>query len=167
MSDIDADVDLLKASLLQIFMNLLTQNQEYLDNKFSVKISKDLKEQMLIICNKCPELFNGVNNSLEKIINDNKIDSKDVPELLRLLNNVYDLVSDIKKEIKAKYNNFDIYDFIEKFLHILFVLFLKNKNISDENKELLDCVVNIVSSTFDLLKASHIKIKPPKRFKLF
>jgi len=142
--------ELSNVTLYQLVNNLLRQNQSKLDN-FNVKITPELKSIMLTLCETQPNLFFEAEDSLSKIIEDDKIDSKDVPELINLINLIYRTINKDKKICTSM----DKKEFIKSFVHILFILFIKKKGINNENLSL--CAVNIIESSMNLLNTNISK----------
>jgi hypothetical protein len=142
--------ELSNVTLYQIVTNLLRQNQTKLDN-FNVKITPKLKSIMLILCEREPNLFFEAEDSLSKIIADDKIDSKDVPELINLINLIYRTINKDKKIGSLM----DKKEFIKSFVHILIILFIKKKGINNENLSL--CAVDIIESSMNLLNTNISK----------
>ena len=144
-----------QTTLLQLMYNLLRQNQTKLDN-FTIKISPECKNNLLILCNKEPGLFFDAEDSLQKIVADNEINSKDVPELINLINKIFQTIT----ENKQLFTNIDIPQFIKTLLHILFLLFIEkrsnNKN-HEENTKLIECALSIIDASMDLIKIPNIK----------
>ena len=62
-----------------------------------------------------------------KIIEDGKIDSKDVPELINLINLIHKTIN----KNKTIPTSMDKKEFIKKFVHILLILFITPFNISN------------------------------------
>jgi len=142
--------ELSNVTLYQLVNNLLRQNQSKLDN-FTVKITPELKSIILTLCQSHPNLFFEAEDSLGKIIEDDKIDSKDVPELINLINLIYKTINKDKKIC----GSMDKKEFIKSFVHILFILFIKKKGIINENLSL--CAVDIIDSAMNLLNANVAK----------
>ena len=118
--------ELSNVTLYQLVNNLLRQNQNKLDN-FTVKITPELKSIILTLCQSHPNLFFEAEDSLGKIIEDGKIDSKDVPELINLINLIHKTIN----KNKTIPTSMDKKEFIKKFVHILLILFITPFNISN------------------------------------
>jgi len=142
--------ELSNVTLFQLVNNLLRQNQNKLDN-FEVKITPELKTIMLSLCQSHPNLFFEAEESLNKIVADNKIDSKDVPELINLINPIYKTINKDKNIC----GSMDKKEFIKDFVHILFILFIKKKGILDES--LSSCAVDIIDAAMNLLNTNLVK----------
>lgn len=146
-----------EATLLQLFEYLLVTNVKRLD-LFSVKVSDEMKDHLLVIMKEHGTIFGDIEKSIKKIVADNKINSEDIPELLVLVGKIYELFYK-SKHIKKKW---DYYELIKCLLHISFVLYLHDRDI--ENKEMLKPLLNIIESAIDLIKLkSSVK---PSNFKL-
>ena len=84
-------VEITKITFNQIFENFLNQSEEQL-NKFSIKLSSEMKTYFLLLCKEKPAFFNEVEVSLKNIIMDDKIDTKDIPEIMILVYKVYGII---------------------------------------------------------------------------
>ena len=142
--------ELSNVTLYQLVNNLLRQNQNKLDN-FTVKITPELKSIILTLCQSQPSLFFEAEDSLNKIIEDGKIDSKDVPELINLINLIHKTINK-NKTIPA---SIDKKEFIKSFVHILLILFIKKKGIVNESLSLR--AVDIIDSAMNLLNTNVVK----------
>ena len=142
--------ELSNVTLYQLVNNLLRQNQHKLDN-FTVKITPELKSIILTLCQSQPNLFFEAEDSLGKIIEDGKINSKDVPELINLINLIHKTINKDKKICAL----IDKKEFIKSFVHILLILFIKKKGIVNESLSL--CAVDIIESAMNLLNTNVVK----------
>mgnify|MGYP007100181053 CR=1 FL=1 len=66
-------------------------------------------------------------------------DIKDIPEFLKLVIKVYDIIKNNKK-----IPNVEPYEIIELMLHILFVSYLEKENKNSYDKELANQTMNII-----------------------
>lgn len=132
---------------------LLSSNSIDIPDKFQVYII-----QML---NNHAEIFNDIQQSLDKIVSDNKIDAKDTPELLAIIGKLYELL------YKSKFitNKADYYEIISHLLYVSSAIYLRKKDKC--NQEILDNISSIMASSIELIKLKS-SIKAPKmKFKLF
>lgn len=132
----------------QLFLTLISR-QENLD-KLNITLSPEIQKYLLILCKESPEFFTYIETSLRKIIFDNKIDTKDIPEIIILVTKLYTIVQ--QKYVK----NVDPYEVIKQLLHISFVLYIELNNV--KNTELASEMVGIIDSAIDLIKLQRIKI---------
>jgi hypothetical protein len=132
---------------------LLSRNSIDIPDKFQVYIIEML--------NKHAEIFYDIQQSLDKIVSDNKIDAKDTPELLAIVGKIYELL------YKSKFitNKVDYYEMISHLLYVSSAIYLRKKNKC--NQEILDNISSIMTSSIELIKLKS-SIKPPKmKFKFF
>jgi hypothetical protein len=123
----------------------LLQDDEKLDN-FNIKINTEIKECMLVIINENPELFENIDVSIENIIKDNKINSKDIPDLINLITKFYEVIKNSKNTIKK----IDPYTLTEKILDTIFAIYIEVKDIKDT--ELLNSALDIIKTTINLIR---------------
>jgi len=148
-----------KMNLLQLFQDLLVNNRSKLEN-FSVKLPENMQKYILLLIVNNESLFNNIEESLKKIIADNKIDSKDIPELLVLVGKIYEIIYK-SKDFKCKADYFEI---IKKLLLSAFVLYIEH-NV-ENGKEIITSMEKIIEASIDLIKLKS-SIKTPKFCKLF
>lgn len=132
---------------------LLSSNSIDIPDKFQAYIIQMLKNHS--------EIFNDIQQSLDKIVSDNKIDAKDTPELLAIIGKLYELL------YKSKFitNKADYYEIISHLLYVSSAIYLRKKDKC--NQEILDNISSIMASSIELIKLKS-SIKAPKmKFKLF
>ena len=146
------DVDIQK-TILQLLVNLLSQNDDKLNN-INIHVTPEMRNYLLVVCKEYPEFFATVESTLKNIISDNKIDTKDIPDILILISKLYVIIRQHKHEL----NKLEPNEVVKTLLHILFVLYLQNNNV--QNDTLAMAVVKIIEVSLDLI---HLKlIEPPK-----
>lgn len=116
-----------------------------------ITLSRDIQHYIWLLCKESPELINNIGFSIQKIISDNKIDTKDVPEILLLVNKVYSEING-KKNIQL---NIQPYELIKILLHICFIVYIENNQI--ENTEIINNVLNIIDASISLIKLTPCK----------
>ena len=149
--------DIMNLTLQQMFENFLSQNKEELE-KYSIKLNPDLQKYCLEFCKENPTFFTEIENSFKLIILDNTINTKDIPELLKIIIKIYENIK--SKNVSS---NADPYDIIETILHILFMLYIQTnkKYDTEKGKQSIEQIVQIIKLAVELLKLPGIKI--PKR----
>jgi hypothetical protein len=96
-------------TFVQLFENFLKEDL----SKFNVKLTPEIQQYFLLICKQKPDLFGDFEKSLKQIILDNKIDTKDIPEILVLVNKIHTIL----KEDKSLHI-IDHYEVIKILLHL-------------------------------------------------
>jgi hypothetical protein len=135
-------------TFLQLFETFLTQDQSNLA-KFDLKLTPEIQKYFLLLCKESPDLFGTLEETLKKIISDNRINTKDIPDILVLVSKVYKIINENKGIPTA-----DPYDLIKSLLHITLVVYIETNKI--ENPELLLELLKIVESSIDLIKLTPI-----------
>lgn len=147
-------------NFVQLFECFLTQDQTILVDKFTkfnVKLTPELQQYFLLLCKESPELFGTFEETLKRIISDDKINTKDIPDILLLVSKVYNIIK-INKGIPTV----DPYEVIKSLLHVALSVYLETHNSVNTNEHsllLLD-LLNIIDSSIDLIKM--IPIVPKK-----
>ena len=111
----------------------------------NIKLTPEIKKYFLFLCKETPSLFGIVEESLKKIILDDKIDAKDIPDLINVVSNIYNIIK--HKENKP---NIDIYDLIKTLIHLSLFVYIETNKV--KNLELLDSLMKIVDMSIDLIK---------------
>lgn len=145
-------------SLCTLFLDLLVNNRTKLD-EFHLHLSEKIQQYLVIIINNHPVIFSDIEQSLNKIVSDGKIDVKDTPEILLIVGKIYELIYK-SKHITVKTDYFDI---ISNLMLVASTLYLQNDVLLE--KDTIQNLNNIVQSSIELIKLKS-SIKSPK-FKLF
>jgi|LakMenE01Jun11ns_1017448.scaffolds.fasta_scaffold9953283_2 hypothetical protein len=143
-------IEITKITFQQIFENFLNQNKEII-NKFNVKITPEMKKYFLFLCKQRPYVFNQLELSFKNIIVDDKIDIKDIPEIIVMVNIIYKVI----KKDKLLISTIDRYELIKTFLHLLFMIYASKTNI--HNTQLMNDVNKIIETSIELIKLKSFK----------
>ena len=97
----NVDTDEIKAELqtiAKILLSSLLDNEKLTKFKDTLNISLDDKQVNLLneIISTHPDFFKEIEELLNNIIRDNKIDSKDIPDIMLLLQKLYELLHNMK-----------------------------------------------------------------------
>lgn len=114
-------------------------------DKLSVKLTPDVKKYLLFLCKEKPSIFGIIENNIRQIILDDKIDTKDIPELINLVCFIYDIIQ--RKKNKP---NIDIYEFVKIMLHLSFFVYIETNKV--KNAQLLNDLLRIIDVSIDLIK---------------
>jgi len=139
MTDIDITY------LYDLFEYLLVTNVSQLD-LFAIKISEEMKEQLITILNKHRIIFSEIDWTLKRVLKDGKIDVNVVSELLDMIGKIYKELYE-SNNVKKQWN---YYKLIRMILHISFVLYRHDRKIED--KETIDVLLKIVDSSIVLIQ---------------
>ena len=142
-----------KTRFSQLFEILLQQKHKM--SLFHISLSPDINTFFLLLCKETPEVFDDIETSLKQIILDDKIDIKDIPNIIKLVTNIYRLVNN-KKKINKIISQTDPYDMILTLLHLLFVLYMDVHSV--KNTELANDLINIIEASIELIKLKDIKV---------
>jgi hypothetical protein len=145
-------IDITKITFSQMLENFLNQNKDKLDS-LSIKISPEMHKYFLLLCKEKGDFFTDIDSSLKKIILDDKIDTKDIPEIIVLVTKVYEIIKSDKAVPKI-----DPYELIKTLLNMVFTLYIETNKV--QNKELAADLLKIIGVAIDLIKLKALK--PPK-----
>jgi hypothetical protein len=145
-------IDITKITFSQMLENFLNQNKDKLDS-LSIKISPEMHKYFLLLCKEKGDFFTDIDSSLKKIILDDKIDTKDIPEIIVLVTKVYEIIKSDKAVPKV-----DPYELIKTLLNMVFTLYIETNKV--QNKELAADLLKIIGVAIDLIKLKALK--PPK-----
>jgi hypothetical protein len=145
-------VEIVKETFSQMLENYLNQNKDKLET-LSVKVTPEMQKYFLLLCKDKSGFFYDIETTLKKIILDDKIDTKDIPEILVLVTNVYAIVKKDKSVPKV-----DPYELIKSLLNVVFIIYIETNKV--QNKELVTDLLKIIDVSIDLIKIKAIK--PPK-----
>ena len=144
--------EIVQITFSQILENFLNQNANKL-NELSVNINPTIQTYFLLLCKEQPDFFKDIESSLKKIILDNKIDTKDIPEIILLVTKAYQIIKSDKGVPQI-----DPYELIKTLLHLVFIQYIETNKV--QNKDLLNEILKIIDVSIDLIKLKAIE--PPK-----
>jgi hypothetical protein len=116
----------------------------------SCKISPEIKQYILLLCKENTVFFSDVEDSLKKIIIDDKINTKDIPDIIMLVGKIYEIISS-----KNNTSKIDPYEVIKILLQNIFVTYFNINNIN--NSELEANILHIISVSIQLIKMQSFK----------
>lgn len=135
-------------TFVQLFELFLNNEQNNLV-QFNLKLTPEIQKYFLLLCKETPDLFGIFEETLKKIILDDKINTKDIPDILLLVSKVYNTIK-MNKGVPTV----DPYELIKSLLHVAFAVYLETNKI--ENSLLILDLLNIVNSAIDLIKITPI-----------
>ena len=142
-------IEITKLTFSQLVESFLNENK--LDT-LSMTVSPEIQNFLLLLCKEQSCFFSDVEISLNKIILDNKIDTKDIPEIILLVAKVYEIITtDTKVSTK-----FDPYELIKTILNIVFTLYIETNKV--QNKQLATELLKIIDVSIDLIKLKSINL---------
>lgn len=151
-----------KKSLLVLLKTMLIEDQELSGsvlNKINIKLNEKDKEILSTILEHSPKVFDNIEEAMKRIIVDNKVDSKDIPDLLFCIQELYQLIYMFKSSKMDTKKRCEICATIVKMsIHIL----VEERIIKvDDDKKVMflyniDCLVD---SAINLIGLSKV-IKP-------
>ena len=134
------------SNLLLIF-NDLFGTQEKIDS-LKVKVNLQAKDIEFIkkIMTLCPELFKNIDTGLKGILADNVIDSKDIPQIIKMVKDAYKNIIGTNKNIK----NITLEDSII-FIKNLILILIEYDHIKVKSKEEITLIIDLC---IDLLQTN-------------
>jgi hypothetical protein len=139
-------------TFLKLFEIFLTQDESILAEKFTkfdVKLTPEIQKYFLLLCKESPDLFGSFEETLKKIILDDRINSKDISDILVLVSKVYRIIRENKGVPIV-----DSYELIKILIQLVFIVYIETNKI--ENSQLLLDLLKIVESSIDLIKLTPI-----------
>ena len=139
-------------TFLQLFEIFLTQDQSILAEKFTkfdLKLTPEVQKYFLLLCKESPDLFGSFEETLKKIILDDRVNSKDISDILVLVSKVYRIIRE-NKGVPI----IDSYELIKTLIQLGFIVYIETNKI--ENPQLLLDLLKIVESSIDLIKLTPI-----------
>ena len=148
-------IEVVKHTLLDILKTALL-NEENL-NKISIKLNSEMINDINKIISLTPDTFNDIELAVAEIIKDGKIDSNDVPQLILLVQRIYQVIYGLKLDAKKRT---ELTSNVLKF--VIHVLVLEGKIKIEKEKQdqfLKDCDLLIDSCISLLSFPKSIKVK--------
>ena len=142
-------IEITKLTFSQLVESFLNENKLH---TLSMTVSPEIQKYLLLLCKEKSGFFSDVEISLNKIILDNKIDTKDIPEIILLVAKVYDIITaDTTVSTKV-----DPYELIKTILNIVFTLYIETNKV--QNKQLATELLKIIDVSIDLIKLKSINL---------
>ena len=132
--------------LLKILSNILNTEERINKLKTNIKIKDNEIEFILKLINLCPELFKEISKGLDNILKDNVIDSHDVPYIIKIVKDSYQIITKKNSQLK----NITLEDSILFIKNIILIL-IEYEYIKVNNKENIDLLIELC---IDLLQTN-------------
>lgn len=126
--------------------------------QYNIVIDNKTNNILMLLIKSNPLLFSEIQDTLIKIIKDEKIDSNDIPEILVLLKKLYEIVYSLKK---TKISGIDVAKITGDILKFLVLILIKENKIKVNNEEdflkninqLIDISISLLSLNKTLKKS--------------
>jgi len=136
------------------------------DNNMTITLTENTKELILKLLETNQSIFSDVVCNIFNIIQDNKIDTKDIPNLIQLLQKIYEMAHNSKAIKLDKHQLALSCGIIIKFI-IHMLVEEGHIKISEERKsDFFAEIYNLVDTSVSLIQLSK-SLKPPSFFKRF
>ena len=145
----DLIIEITKLTFSQLVESFLNENKLH---TLSIQVSPEIQNFLLLLCKEKSGFFSDVEISLNKIILDNKIDTKDIPEIMLLVAKVYEIIT----ADTTVFSKVDPYELIKTILNIVFTLYIETNKV--QNKQLATELLKIIDVSIDLIKLKSINL---------
>ena len=146
-------IEITKLTFSQLVESILNENKLH---TLSMTVSPEIQNYLLLLCKEQSCFFSDVEISLNKIILDNKIDTKDIPEIILLVAKVYDIITADTTVSTKVVSKVDPYELIKTILNIVFTLYIETNKV--QNKQLATELLKIIDVSIDLIKLKSINL---------
>jgi hypothetical protein len=140
----------------ETFIDLVKKSLENEDikNKISIKLTSEITSIINNIISITPNTLTDIEKAVVEIIKDGKIDSKDIPNIIVVIQRIYQFIYSLKSiKLDAKKRADITGELIKYLIHIL-VLERKIKIEQDKQSEFLTQTNILIDSCVDLLSYS-------------
>jgi hypothetical protein len=147
---LDIIIVLEEKSLIELLVS------EEIKSKINIKLNKN---EILVINNilkYSPEFLNDVEKSIIEIVKDDRIDTNDIPNLIIIIQKLYELLHKLKN---IKIENKTIADVCGNVLKFIIHIMVEERKIKiqdDKKKEFLDLANKLVDSCISLINFSKL-----------
>jgi hypothetical protein len=134
-----------------------------IQKRYDIEITYELLSVLSLMSTADPAFFLSIENTFTEIVKGNKIDARDVPNIMALLINLYTILA----ELKFKPLNTQICGSVLKFI---IAVIIKDKIVridNDNEKELMLCLALLINSCIELTTLSNKIKKTKSRFNPF
>jgi hypothetical protein len=153
--EMEEELEEVMKTFVQLVENFLNKQE-----KTNIKLTPEIQKYFLILCKESPDLFGDFEQTLKKIISDDRINTKDIPDILVLVSKVYKVINE-NKGIPM----IEPYELIKILLHLTFVVYIETNRVN--NSQLLLDLLQIIDSSIELIKLTPIKNINIRRFNCF
>lgn len=136
-------------SLLNLM--IITSVRPEMQQKY--ELNHEMVKVISLILQEHSSFFNKIEDSFKKIVADNKIDADDVPELMSLFSNMYEVLS----TLKLKKKTIELSNVCGDIIKLVFNIMLTEKLLTFEGesvKNTTECFNALVDSSTSLIKLS-------------
>jgi hypothetical protein len=147
-------IDIIIDSDKKLLTELLVS--EEMKSKINIKLNNN---EILVITNilkYAPEFLNHIEKSVIEIVKDNRIDTNDIPNLIILIQNIYELLHKLDKIKIDDKNIADVCGNVLKFIIHVMVEERKIKIQEDKKNEFLALADKLVDSCISLINFSKL-----------
>lgn len=148
----DISIDIIQKSFIDILKNAILNDE--IKQKISIKLTTDMINVINKIISLTPNILSDIEKSAIEIIKDGKIDSKDIPQFINIVQKIYQVIyslKDIKLDAKKRY---ELTTTTLKFMIHLLVIERKIKIDIDKQEEFLKNCDTLIDSCIGLLSFS-------------
>jgi hypothetical protein len=118
-------------------------------------LNKDYVDTINILIKKKPALFSDIEQSIYEIMKDGKVDSNDVPHLIKIIQKLYESVF----SIKLKLSNEKLTAICSEVIKNIFKIMIKERKIKvelDKQEEYLEQFNKLIESCSSLLSFQKV-----------
>lgn len=150
----------------QTFIDLVKKSleTEEMKKKFSIPLTPEVISIINNIINLTPNILTDIEKAMMETIKDGKIDSKDIPNLIIIIQSLYQFIYSLKNVKFDAKKRADMTASSLKFILHLLVLERKIKIEEEDQEEMLSQINSLIDSCISLLSYSK-SLKPKKCFK--
>uniref|UniRef100_A0A6C0HWC5 Uncharacterized protein n=1 Tax=viral metagenome TaxID=1070528 RepID=A0A6C0HWC5_9ZZZZ len=164
-SEYEREIEHNKMSLPVHLIDLIKLNinleREELQQKYKIELTGEILSILSLMLNADPAFFVSVENTFIEIIKGNKIDARDVPNIMALLINLYTILA----ELKFKPLNTQICGSVLKFI---IAVIIQDKVVCIDNEmDMLLCLTLLIDSCIELTTLNNKFKKTKSRFNPF
>lgn len=143
---------LVEKTLVQIVEQSLTSSEFRNELRNSqINLDDQLINIIKTILSAAPDMFNNIEKSTNEIIKDGKIDSKDIPQLIIIVQQIYQIIYSLKNtKFDAKKRSEITGSVLKYFIHLL-VLLEKIKIENDKKDQFLKDCDTLIDACIGLL----------------
>ena len=154
-------VKIIEENLLDSIKKIIVD--EELKKKYTIVLNDEVLDIINKILLKTPNTFNDIEKSIKEVISDAKINSSDIPQLIILVQSIYQVIYTIKK---TKFDESKIADIAGKIIKFVIRILVEERKIRvDENdKEVFFKQTDLLIDSCVSLLSFPKKIKPKSCF---
>lgn len=144
-------VNIIEKTIIDLLKKSLVPEGEEMKSKLNIKLTPEIVSIINNIISLSPKTLTDIETAVVEIIKDSKIDSKDIPQLIVVIQKIYELIYSLKKVKFDANKRSEVTSTVLKLIVQILVLERKIKIEEEKQEEFLKAINILIDSCVGLL----------------